>query len=590
MAILTMLIYFGTLQNAFINLDDNLYIYENNHIRTLDFQLVTWAFTSFHAGNWHPLTWLSHAVDYSLWGLNPMGHHLTSIVLHSLNTFLVILLCSRLIQLVNSVHTNNKNEMLFSEKGSILASIAAGLMFGINPLHVESVAWASERKDVLCALFYLMSLLFYIRHSKASLVTFQAGQSTCAMYSHNYGISFLCFFLALLSKPMAVSLPIILLLLDWYPLARFYNVKPRVVFIEKIPFLLLGFASSLITIKAQQSGGAVGLLTDYPLAKRISVALYSSIAYVGKLVAPLNLSPFYPYPTWQPFSIEAIGSLLLFIAISLFCIMQNKRQKIWLVVWMYYLVTILPVIGIVQVGDQGMADRYMYLPSIGWCILFGIGTVSANTTLQKLGQHKHEWIGRSILILLSVSYMVFLSYTTIKQIKIWRNDKVFWNYIIAVEPQAALAYNNLGNVMFKAGELREAIALFEKTITLSMSSAVPQAYNNLAVCYLETKQFEKAAAHAMTALKHDPKNGAFHNTMGEVSLANNDYRNALASFRASISLNPEKPNGYFNAALAAEKLGNIDAACDYFKSYLSFTMETGDIDEVGMKLKDLGCH
>ena len=364
--VVTFIVYLPALNNGFVTWDDNIYVYNNTMIKNLNLQLIQDAFSSFHASNWHPLTWVSHAFDYAIWELNPAGHHLTSIILHSMNALLVTLLTIRLIETLQ----REKNRPFFHiSEHKVLVGVTAGVLFGIHPLHVESVAWISERKDVLSTFFFLLSILFYLRYMSR-----KPAEKPFLFFNKYYLSSFISFVLGLLSKPMVVTLPLILLLLDWYPLKRLANLKSTYkALTEKIPFFICSFVSIIVTVIAQKQ--AISDFEIHPLSSRIANAFKSFAVYLQKIVWPADLMPFYPYQIRvNLFSFEYILSLLIFFAITICCIIlwKKKNQNFWLASWIYYVITLLPVIGIVQIGRQEMADRYMYLPSIGPFIVLGM--------------------------------------------------------------------------------------------------------------------------------------------------------------------------------------------------------------------------
>jgi hypothetical protein len=338
------------LQNDFVNWDDPEYVYENEQIRSLGKESLRWMLTAYHASNWHPLTWLSHAVDYAIWGLNPLGHHLTSIIFHGLNTFLVVILITRLVSfgrndmpaqtcLPAGKVRNSKpacRQARFEIRNSLLAGVVTGLLFGLHPLHVESVAWVSERKDVLYAFFYLLSILAYVRYVRA-------GQGKGAV---PYGVCMVLFVCSLLSKPMAVTLPVVLLILDVYPLGRFTPLarKPGQGFltggyrtVEKVPFFVLSIVSSILTVQAQGAGGALKSLQLHPLGERVLVSIRALLFYLFKMVWPNDLAPLYPYPAGVSLfdDIQYLGVVVLVIGITVFCFWQWRRQKVWAAVWAY---------------------------------------------------------------------------------------------------------------------------------------------------------------------------------------------------------------------------------------------------------------
>ncbi len=369
-AAVTLIVFLPALQNEFVNWDDDKNIYENTFIRSVDAKLFTTAFLDYPVDYWRPLTWISHAVDYSIWGLNPLGHHLTNIILHVLNTSIVVLLVIRLMEVIKKTSTNHR----LSDRMILTTAGVTGLLFGIHPLHVESVAWASERKDLLCALFFLLSIMIYTKYvDRINIETVQKSSVTRYM-NKRYFLTVGFFVLALLSKPMAVTIPVVLLLFDWYPFNRIQSLKTfRAACVEKLPFIALSLLALILAILAQKAVGAMRTVEFAPVTTRILVAGKSLIAYLWKMAVPLNLIPFYPHPRNASFlSLEYLAAIVLVIGITTTCIVIAKKQKLWLSVWGYYVVTLVPVLGIIQVGGQSMADRYTYLPSIGPFLIFGL--------------------------------------------------------------------------------------------------------------------------------------------------------------------------------------------------------------------------
>jgi hypothetical protein len=370
-AVITCAVYLTSLRNEFVEWDDSIYVFENPYIRSLNFPFFRWAFFDFHAGNWHPLTWISHAVDYALWGLNPWGHHLTNIILHALNASIVVLLIVGLIKALPK--TTIENERPLNERMTLMVGGGTGILFGLHPLHVESVAWVAERKDLLCALFFLVSMTVYAKYGTLAHPETPHLRSESRYLKKLYLLSLGSFTLALLSKPMAVTLPVCLLMLDWYPLKRIQSLRTfRTAFVEKVPFFALSLGSSILTLLAQAAGGSI-VPTEYaPVATRMLVASKALVVYLGKMMVPLNLVPFYPYPSdVSLFSLDYLAAVVLVLGITTVCIVFVKGHEPLLSVWGYYVVTLIPVLGIVQVGNQFMADRYVYLPSLGPFILLG---------------------------------------------------------------------------------------------------------------------------------------------------------------------------------------------------------------------------
>ena len=419
---LTVLVYYPTLKNDFV-WDDIQYVIENKRIRSLDADALSVMFTTFHVGNWHPLTWISHAIDYSLWGLDPAGHHLTNTILHGLNALLVFLLVVKLVvqaqRVTESASFSNSswNPMLHP----VLTAGVTALIFSLHPLRVESVAWVSERKDLLCGFFFLVTLLCYLYY--ASL--------PASRNRRLWFVSCLVFFaLSLTSKPMAVTLPVILVLLDIYPLKRFHlsSGSTRVLLLEKIPFFALSIATSIIVILAQNYGRSIRTLTQIPADVRLLNALRTPLFYLQKMVLPYKLVPYYPFPvhvTWD--DIQYLVSAALIVFITCFALwMIQKRNYLFFSAWAYYLITLLPVLGIVQVGGQSAADRYTYLPSLSIFLLVGTG-VSWIVHRDSVAKKKVVLGG---LVVGGVLFFTMLSQLTIKQITIWKDSERLWSRVV----------------------------------------------------------------------------------------------------------------------------------------------------------------
>lgn len=466
-ALITFILYLPVLQNAFIKRDDIPYILANRHIRSFDVALFKWAFFHFYSANWHPLTWIFHALDYALWGLNPLGHHLTSIILHSVNACLVVFLVIKLLEAWKARTKPGVPSPFLNEPSIFIAAVATGLLFGLHPLHVESVAWASEKKDLLCALFFLLSITMYTKYAGAVTVEANNTSSTLPIFNKYYLFSIGFFVLALLSKPMAVSLPFVLLILDWYPFKRIHSYKPTGMgLIEKLPFIAFSLVSAILTVMAQRAGMAMQLMNAVPLSKREIVAAKSLISYLWKIILPINLTPFYPYPKDISLSsADYILTIAFVIGMTMVCMAYARRRKLLLATWGYYVVTLIPVLGIVQVGDQSMADRYTYLPSIGLFLIVGL---AAAWVLRKTGHlsrpHLVRKVGGSILIF---SMFIALSFLTFKQIGTWRNNLTLWSHVIETEPEPPLlAYTSRSMDYFNMGQFEKAIADFSSVISL----------------------------------------------------------------------------------------------------------------------------
>jgi tetratricopeptide (TPR) repeat protein len=555
-ALLTLLVYLRALRNQFVNWDDDRYIFENLHIRSIGMEFFRWAFFDFHASNWHPLTWISHALDYALWGLNPLGHHLTSIILHAVNTALVVLLAERLFKIASISEAENGPPAFLSDRTVLIAAGITALLFGLHPVHVESVAWIMERKDLLCALFFLLSIMAYLSYAEG--VTLEdkgkgtgGRRSVKRLYLATLGL----FLLALLSKPMAVTLPAVLLILDWHPLGRVRSFRTVwAVVVEKLPFIALSIASSVITIAAQRSGGAVSSLDVVPLSTRLLVAAKALAAYLGKMLLPLDLIPFYPYP--RNVSLASWEYLLAFglvCGVTAVCVIVARRRKAWLSVWGYYVVTLVPVLGIIQVGGQSMADRYTYLPSLSPLMIVGATAAWLAAKLKDL-RHLDEY--RSF-VALALIVAVPLSYATVRQIDIWHDSISLWNRVLDKEPEVHIAYVNRGIAYMKLGQLDKALGDFNKVISFRPDA---KAFYHRALVFTKLNLLPQAISDYSLAVGVNPSYYDAYNNRGVIFQGQGRYDEALADYNAAIALRPSNFQAYVNRGLVLERVGQIDSA------------------------------
>jgi tetratricopeptide (TPR) repeat protein len=562
-AIVTLLVYLPALWNEFVYWDDNLYVFENPHIRSLDGSFFRWAFSSFDASNWHPLTWISHAVDYAIWGMNPLGHHLTSIILHAVNTGLVVLLALQLLQIAKERGSRDHSPSFLNDRAILIAAGVTGLLFGIHPVHVESVAWVSERKDLLCALFFLLSIMAYVKAAEGRGAEGKRLPVRVLLPALGF------FVLALLSKPMAVTLPVVLLILDWYPLGRIGTFRTfRTALVEKVPFFALSLASSIVTVAAQQRGGALTSIEKIPLLTRILVAAQSLLAYLGKMLLPMNLIPFYPYPREVTlFSLVYPSSILLTIAITAGCVMQAKRQKIWLSAWGYYVVTLLPVLGIVQVGGQAMADRYTYLPSLGPFLVAGLCSAWVSDNI--LRGRKPSLVNSTAFVLgVPLLIITTLSSLTIRQITLWRDSVRLWTSVIEREREPLpMAYVNRGAALQKSGLFDNAIADYKTAIALDPTAF--RAYISLGTAYEHMGMLDKAMENDNKAIALNPSSQEAFRNRGILFERMQKFDRAIADYTHAIDLKPNYYEAYNNRGLTYAKMGHLDEAiADYNETIL----------------------
>ena len=568
-AIITFAVYIAALQNDFIaEWDDGEYVLNNPYIRSINLAFLRWAFFDFHASNWHPLTWISHAIDYAVWGANPLGHHLTSVILHAVNAFLVVVLIMRLQEVATGTTPSGQETSVLDEYGMLITAGVTGLLFGLHPVHVESVAWIAERKDLLCALFFLLSIAGYVKYV-AVIGNEPIDQGVRTRYvKKEYLLSIGFFILALMSKPMAVSLPVVLMILDWYPFRRLRSVKTAwILLVEKLPFITFSLISSVLTVLAQRAGGAIIEIQALPLSSRLLVAAQSLLMYLWKMAVPRDLIPYYPYPKNISFaSLEFLFAIALVIGITIFCIIIAKRHRLGLAVWGYYVVTLLPVIGIVQVGSQSMADRYTYLPSLAPFLVMGSLIVLIAQYLRPLKQ----WtlIGKNVFAVIAIFAVFSLSYLTYKQIGIWRSSLSLWSYVIAREStEVPIAYLHRGVAFDKLGQFENAIKDYNMAIALN--SEYYQAYNNRGVVLDKLGQFENALKDYNMAIALNSSHDQAYNNRGVVLEKLGQFENAIKDYNMAITLNPSNYEAYDNLGVVYGNTGFIDKAIENFNKSLA---------------------
>lgn len=487
------------LRNGFVGYDDNEYVVDNPHVRTgLTPENVAWAFTESHSNNWHPLTWISHALDVSVFGMQPWGHHLTNWLLHGINTALLFW-------------------WLYGVSSRLWPSVFVALGFGVHPLHVESVAWIAERKDVLSTLFWMLMLIAYTAWVRRPGIG-------------RYLVVVACFAAGLLSKQMLVTAPVLLLILDRWPLGR-TDPLARLVR-EKIPLFGLSAVFSIIVIQVQRGGGAAVTLEQLPLAMRLSNAVVSYTRYLMKTVYPSNLSVFYPYEgiAWW----EALAALAVLTVISLF-VWRARVYRPWLAAgWFWFVVTLLPVIGIVQVGMQSMADRYMYVPMIGLLIAVAFEDFDAKAWAVMLAM----W-----------------SVLAWQQTLVWKDGVTLFRRALEIDPYNFVAHDNLGVELDRRGQFEEAIQEYRETVRLKPGDR--QGETNYAHALfakgerlLAAGQSGEALAVIREGLQHKPRHALAHTLVGRILADQRQFPAALAEFQTALEIDPAFAAAHMGKALA----------------------------------------
>jgi len=577
-SLLTFLVYLFSLKNGFVNWDDNAYIYENPYIHSLGYSFIRWAFFDFYAANWHPLTWISHALDYAIWGLNPLGHHLTNNILHAINTFIVVILITKLWEVRGKTSIRNVFE---DNRTMLISAVVAGLLFGLHPLHVESVAWVSERKDLLCALFFMLSIMMYLKYS--GVINYELAQkiSKAEFFNKYYLLTIFFCILAMLSKPMAVSLPFVLLILDWYPLSRIGPVKSYVsAFVEKLPFLTLSLILSIVTIQAQKGGSALLSIKDIPLSSRVLVAFKSLVAYLWKMLIPVDLFPFYPYSSdiflSSPHYFLPIAAVL---CITVICVFMARPYKMLPAAWGYYVITLIPVLGVVQVGTQSMSDRYTYLPSLGPFLIIGLAVAWFVRKINNIGGIALKLFSAVIAVL----FLIILASLTVKQIGIWKDGLTLWTYVIDKSSEKnALEYNYRSVAFADRGEFDKAIKDSNEAILLDPSYY--DAYVNRGVIFGKAELFTEALQSLDKAIALNPNDSAAYVNRGIAYALIRQYDNALEDFNKAIEFNKQNAVNftYLNRAKLYLRTGNIESAVADFR-----TACESDVEEACVTLHEI---
>ena len=469
--LVTFLVFLPAVRNGFVDLDDVGYIVGNRHIAALDWKTVVWSFTHFHEANWHPLTMLSLALDRQLWGGDPFGFHLTNVILHSGT---VVLSCFLFAFLLRKVYAGGGPDPREPRTDLVVpGSLAGALFFGLHPLRVESVAWASERKDVLCLFFAVAAFLWYLRY--ADRRSARPGRGFWVFGS--YWMMLAAAALAFLSKPVAVSLPLVFLIADWYPLARIGNRDGLLhALAEKVPLLAMAAGTALLTVLAQQE--PISLMSYVPVSSRLLVASKAVIFYVAKTVWPSSLAPYYPHPGDvmrtgpAPYLAYASGVFALTVAAAT----AVRRSRKWAALWLYFLVTLAPMLGIIQVGGQWMADRYTYLPALGLSLFWGGGVA---WLIGKMRRKRHPAIV-ALIIGVAACQLICYSVLTERLIPFWRNTETIATREIELFPhQVGAAYNARALFLYGEGKYGGALADIDEALAIAKRKGLREKYAGL---------------------------------------------------------------------------------------------------------------
>ena len=523
-----LILYIPALDSSFVNYDDPAYVTANRHVlQGLSWSNVAWAFRATTEANWHPLTWISHMADVQLFGVKPRGHHLTSVLLHGFNVVLLFF-------------------VLRKASGCLIRSAAVAGLFAVHPLNVECVAWVAERKSVLSMSFLLLALVAYGSYARKRSIG-------------RYALVVALFALGLAAKPMVITLPVLLLLWDYWPLQRIASkseasAAPSMLLLvaEKIPLFVMSAASSWITLHAQRSGGALGTAELLPLTLRVENAIYSYAAYIGKGIWPSGLAVFYPHPENSLAAWKVLAAAVLVVTITVAAWLYRAPRRYLLTGWLWYLAALVPMIGIVQVGRQAMADRYAYLPFVG---LFIIAVWGCGELFERLQV--------SALVQIAISAAVLVGYASVAflQVNYWHNSYTLFAHALQVTSRNGIAEDNFGAALMEMGRPDLAQPHFE-----AAAEFVPQlstAHYNLAVLqqqqnhpYAARREYELALKYSSDATEIAQS----HSNLGFLLIELNDSKAAIEQFNGALQINPDKQNSLLGRGIAEYRQGNLDAA------------------------------
>jgi len=549
----------------FVNYDDTDYVTENQYVQAgLTRHSITWAFTTAHAGNWHPLTWLSHILDWQLFGPDAGWHHLTNLLLHIANTLLLFAVLKRM--------TN-----------ALWRSAFVAALFALHPLHVESVAWVSERKDVLSTLFWILTMAAYLRYLERPRIS-------------RYLLTLLLFAMGLMAKPMLVTLPFALLLLDYWPLSRLQfgqaikgvNRRTRKsqstpsqrkvswhLLWEKAPFFALSAVSSIITFLVQQRSGAVKAAS---LTIRIANAFISYVKYIGKMVWPSRLAAFYPHLRDDLPMSQAALSTLLIVGITV-CVIWQARRRRWLAVgWLWYLGTLVPVIGFVQVGTQAMSDRYTYVPIIGLFIII------AWALPELIKPWRYKKIALAITAAAAIPAMMIC---TCRQVRHWRNSYTLFSHAVTVTKRNYVAHHGLGTALYKQGRYEDAISHYKQTLNIKPDHA--NAPGNIGLALLQLAEYDEAARQFREALRRNGELHKWHLGLAIVLQKQNKLDDAIMHFTRALQIKPDYTRACKHLADALFQKNRFTEAVTQYQQVLQvLPRDAGTHSDIGVAFVRLG--
>lgn len=537
---LTFVLYSQTLGFGFLNWDDDVYLYEQGRVQHVTVDNVTWFFTHSYYNAFIPLTMLSHMLDFQFWQSNPSGHHLTNIVLHSLNTLWFFMLSFVVFTLLQAEKEDMKKRQ---NSGSVLlATICSTLLFAWHPLRVESVSWISDRKDLLCTFFLLPAFLAYLKF---------VPETDPPKRRRLYLLALFLFVLACLAKPIVATFPIVLLVLDTMLMKREASVG-RMLF-EKIPFLLVATATAVLAVSVVPDASTADVFGALSPVQRVLLPFYNTVFYAVKSVVPTKLSPVYP-TAGEPAMLAALGAFAILTLGSFWSWMNGRRLPA--LAWLVYCILLAPSVGIAGVLAQTTADRYSYLPSTALALFAG-GIVGQLYAYFSDAGVRRALIATTLVVLVSLGYLNF------RQQHLWKNSETLWGKTTERYPDIALPYNNLGLALQARGAFDEATRAY--TRALSLKPDYLEAYLNLGTTEFAKENRAEARKLFLRALELGPTRAEVLNNLGVLANAEGNALEAIAWFRKSVAANPDYAQGYYNLGIVYKTMGNPEASAEALK-------------------------
>ncbi len=551
--IFTVLAFLPALQNGFVNWDDEMTLVTHARYRGFDWEALQWMFTTFYMGHYQPLTWLTFGLDHFLWGLDPFGFHLTNIVLHGINAVLFYYASVRLLALsAPKVPVTNKVALT-------AAACISALLFAVHPLRVESVVWASQRRDVLCAFFLLVTILVYVKATS----TPRRG----AAYRKWMTAALSVYTLSLFSKAAGITLPLVLLVLDVYPLrrlaydpAKWLEREKRQVFWEKVPFVLLAMIFGIIALIAQRDGAALKSLQQHGIPARLAQAFFGIVFYLWKSIVPLNLSPLYELAAQvDPLDGSFVLSAVVVVAVTLGLVAMRRRWPAGLAVWLVYVAILMPVLGAAQSGPQIAADRYTYLACLGWALLVGaallhwrprpIATIASGARF-------------AVMAAAASALLASLGALTWRQAQVWHDSERLWKHAVAATPHSASAHYNLGFVFSQRGEIDAAEEQYRRSIEINPA---PDAHNNLGLILVRRGKLDEATEHYREALRINPLHKNAYSNLAAVSLRRENLEEAMDYYRRVLQIDPADGDAHYQLGEILAKRGDNAGSAKHYQ-------------------------